>query len=166
MLQFSNSTRNIISGDDFVGANQTIDAFLKHLAKEDEVQATQHTQKRFLRRTWRSSSPMHSFIQSATRTHESRHQAAWFFTTCHLGLLSREIDRVTWRLLISFKFSLWFKGHEQLHSPAMKRGWWFIYDQEPGVDRGLTMCCIKTETNFEKNYLPFRKSSERENHPA
>ena len=35
MLQFSESTRNIISGDDFVGANQTIDAFLKHLAKED-----------------------------------------------------------------------------------------------------------------------------------
>ena len=29
-----------------------------------------------------------------------------------------------------------------------------------------TMCCIKTETNFEQNYLPFRKSSERENHPA
>ena len=28
------------------------------------------------------------------------------------------------------------------------------------------MCCIKTETNFEQNYLPFRKSSERENHPA
>ena len=22
-------------------------------------------------------------------------------------------------------------------SPAMKRGWWFIYDQEPGVDRGF-----------------------------
>ena len=29
-----------------------------------------------------------------------------------------------------------------------------------------TMCCIKTETNFEQNYLPFRESSERENHPA
>ena len=29
-----------------------------------------------------------------------------------------------------------------------------------------TMCCIKTETKFEQNYLPFRKSSERENHPA
>ena len=40
MLQFSDSIRNIISGDDFVGANQTIDAFLKYLAKEDEVQAT------------------------------------------------------------------------------------------------------------------------------
>ena len=45
MLQFSNSTRNIISGDDFVGANQTIDAFLKHLAKEDEVQATHHNER-------------------------------------------------------------------------------------------------------------------------
>ena len=28
------------------------------------------------------------------------------------------------------------------------------------------MCCIKTETNFEQNYLRFRKSSEKENHPA
>ena len=36
MLQFSDLTRNIISGDDFVVANQTIDAFLKHLAKEDQ----------------------------------------------------------------------------------------------------------------------------------
>ena len=29
-----------------------------------------------------------------------------------------------------------------------------------------TMCCIKTETKFEQNYLRFRKSSERENHSA
>ena len=29
-----------------------------------------------------------------------------------------------------------------------------------------TICCIKTETNFEQNYLRFRKSSERENHSA
>ena len=68
MLQFSDSTRNIISGDDFVGANQTIDAFLKHLAKEDEAQATQHTQKRFRRRTWRFCSPMGA---TYTRVHES-----------------------------------------------------------------------------------------------
>ena len=67
-------------------------------------------------------------------------QAVWFFTTCHLGLRSnsREVDRVTWRMLVSsFKFSFRIKGQEQLHSPALKRGWWFIYDQEPGVDRGF-----------------------------
>ena len=132
MLQFSDSTRNIISGDDFVGANQTIGAFLKHLAKEDEVQATQHIQKRFRGRTWRSCSPI--FIQSSYTNPRVVTQAV--FTTCHFGLRPREVDRVTWRLLISsFKFSFWFKGHEQLHSPTMKRGWWFIYDQEPGVDR-------------------------------
>ena len=68
MLQSSDSTRNIISGDDFVGANQTIDAFLKLLAKEDEVQATHHIEKRFRRRLKKSSSP--TFIQRATRTHE------------------------------------------------------------------------------------------------
>ena len=29
-----------------------------------------------------------------------------------------------------------------------------------------TMCCIKTETNFEHNYLCFRKLSEKETLPA
>ena len=42
MLQFTDSTGHIICGDDFVGANQTIDAFLKHLVKEDEAQARHH----------------------------------------------------------------------------------------------------------------------------
>ena len=69
VLQVSDSTRNIISGDDFVGANQTIDAFLKHLAKEDEAQARHHMKKRFRRKIWRSCSPI--FIQRATRSHES-----------------------------------------------------------------------------------------------
>ena len=68
MLQSSDSTRNIISGDDFVGANQTIGAFLKHLAKEDEVQATHHIEKRFRRRMKRSCSPI--FVERAPRTHE------------------------------------------------------------------------------------------------
>ena len=53
----------------------------------------------------------------------------------------------------SNKFCLWFKGHEQLHSAAMKRGWWFIYAQEPGVDRGFMLAersgkCVYDVTKF------------------
>ena len=144
-----------------VGANQTIDAFLKHLAKEDEVQATQHREaisKEDLEKLF-------SYFYSKSDTNQRvLTQAVWFFTTCHFGLRSREVDRVAWRLFIySFKFSFWFKGHKQLHSAAMKRGWWFIYDQEPGVDRGFMHAqrsgkCVCDVTKLYELILRSRRS--------
>ena len=67
--------QNIISGDDFVGASQTLDAFLKHHANEREVQggvqATQHREgisKEDLEKLFSF------FYSEGSQTHESWHK--------------------------------------------------------------------------------------------
>ena len=93
MLQPSDSTRNIISGDDFVGSNQTIDPFLRHLAKEGEVQATHHKEKRFRRRTKRSCSPI--FIREIHEPTSPDTNRLVLHDMPYFRLRSREVDRVT-----------------------------------------------------------------------
>ena len=145
MLQLADSTRVHQQWRLSVGANQTIDAFpdLKHLAKEVEVQARQHgvaiSQENFEK--------FFSYFYSESNTNPRvLTQAVWFFTTCHFGLRSREVDWVTWRLPISsFEFSFWFKGHEQLHSAAMKRGWWFFMPKNLGLIADL--CSLRDREN-------------------
>ena len=92
MLQLANSTRIHQRGRLSVGANQTIDAFLdlKHApCQEDEVQARQHgvaiSQENFEK--------LFSYFYSESYTNpQVLTPAVWFFTTCHFGLRSREVD--------------------------------------------------------------------------
>ena len=80
---------NIITGEDFVGANQTLDAFLKHLAKEGELQATQHKEpisKEDLEKLFSF------FYSEGYKNPRVLTQAVWFFTTYHFGLRSREVQ--------------------------------------------------------------------------
>ena len=128
-----------------VGANQTIDAFpdLKHLAKEDEVQARQHR----VAISKENFEKLFSYYYSESYTNPRvLTQAVWFFTTCHFGLRSRKVDWETWRLLTSsFEFLFWFKGHEQLHSAAMKRGWWFFMPKNLGLI--VDLCSLRDREN-------------------
>ena len=72
-----------------VGANQTIDAFpdLKHLAKEDEVQARQHR----VAISKENFEKLFSYFYSESYTNPRvLTQAVWFFMTCQFGLRSWE----------------------------------------------------------------------------
>ena len=72
----------------------TIDTFLKHLAKEDNLQATQHREA-VSNEDWK----LFSYFRSKSYTKPRvLTQAVWFFRTCHFGLRSRGVNWVAWRL--------------------------------------------------------------------
>ena len=80
---------DLIQGKEFVEANRMLDAYLKHLAKEGQLQPPQHKEpltKEDLEKC------LNYFYEKAESDPRVLTQAVWFFITYHFALRAKEVQ--------------------------------------------------------------------------